>query len=93
MSTLVCLFYFRERERGIERERERDKDEEKPARQICGPIVFALGPAAPLCAARSRVARFGLFEAKKTNLAFFFIWLALKFLRIHCVVGLFLKSI
>ena len=39
-----------------------------------------------------RVARFGLFEAKQTNLAFFY-WLASKFLRICLVVGSIFKSI
>ena len=41
----------------------------------------------------SRVARFGLFEAKKTILIFFRSWLASKFFRTYQVVGLLKKSI
>ena len=40
----------------------------------------------------ARVDRFGLFGAKKTNLAFFY-WLASNFLRIYQVVGFFKKYI
>ena len=39
----------------------------------------------------ARVARFGLFVAKKTNLAFFKSWLASKFFIIYVLVGLILS--
>ena len=61
------------------------------------PIIMSpgLGP----CSAHSqfsccnviRVARFGLFEAKKTKLGFLNNWLASKFVTIYFVVGHFLS--